>query len=54
MNSPRNTPVIPCPGAYFAFFTSITTRALHRGHWTFTGLANGLRLASRIPMYVHA
>jgi len=46
--------VSPCPGAYFAFFTSITTRALHRGHWTFTGLANGLRLASRIPMYVHA
>jgi hypothetical protein len=37
-----------------AFFTSIATRALHRGHWTFTARADRFRLASRIPMYVHA
>jgi hypothetical protein len=45
---------IPHHGAYRAFFSSIATRALHRGHWTFTGLADRFRLASRIPMYVHA
>jgi hypothetical protein len=45
---------IPRSAVYRAFFTSITTRALHRGHWIFTGFPENLRLASRIPMYVHA
>jgi hypothetical protein len=51
---PEERPEIHHPGAYLAFFTSIATRALHRGHWTFTALADRFRLASRIPIYVHA
>jgi len=38
------------PVPHRAFFTSMATRALHRGHWTFTGRAGRFRLASRIPM----
>ena len=39
---------------HLAFFASIFTQLWHLGQWTFTGLFDLCRLASRIPMYVHS
>ncbi len=53
-NPVKILPQYSVPPGYRAFFRSMATRALHRGHWTFTGRFDRFRLASRIPMYVHA
>jgi hypothetical protein len=47
------TRLFSIPPYYTAFCASNFTLAIHRGQWTFTGLRDLDRLASRFPMYTH-